>query len=59
MKKNARSIGLWIMVFALIVLIAYMARGLGEDEVTKVSYSKFAAYLKEEKISEIKSRERR
>lgn len=41
------------MVFALIVLIAYMARGLGEDEVTKVSYSKFAAYLKEEKISEI------
>ena len=35
------------------VLIAYMARGLGENEVTKVSYSKFAAYLKEEKISEI------
>ena len=53
MKKIARSVGIYILIFVLVVLFAWVFRNGQGTEIKKVKFSTFAEYLQEEKISEI------
>lgn len=53
MKKFAKNISVYLVIFALIVGAAYFFQGDGGANVKKVKFSTFANYLEQEKIAEI------
>ena len=53
MKKFAKSIGVYIAIFLVVVLFLVLNKTSQGTEVKKVKFSTFAEYLQEEKISEI------
>lgn len=53
MKKFAKNMSVYLVIFALVVVAAFAFKGDGAADVKKVSYSTFANYLKEEKVVEL------
>lgn len=53
MKKFTRNFTVYILIFAVVLGVAWFYRGNGGEEVKKVKYSTFASYLEKEKFSEI------
>lgn len=53
MKKVAKSVGIYVLIFVLVVLFAWVFRNGQGTEIKKVKFSTFAEYLQEEKISEV------
>lgn len=56
MKKFSKNLTVYILVFALVISLAYFCKGfMGNDQITmkEVSFSQFTELVKNEKISEI------
>ena len=53
MRKFVRTLAVYLSFFLLILFVAWMYKGSQGTETKKVKFSEFAAYLKDEKISEI------
>ncbi len=56
MKKFSKNLTVYILVFALVISLAYFCKGfMGTDQITmkEVSFSQFTELVKNEKISEI------
>lgn len=53
MKKHAKTLGVYVLIFAVVILIALMYRGADGTETKKVKFSEFAKYLENKEISEI------
>ncbi|MGN0659087.1 MAG: ATP-dependent zinc metalloprotease FtsH [Emergencia sp.] len=53
MKKFAKNISIYLIIFALVLAAAFFYKGGGSEEYKQVKYSTFATYLAQEKISEI------
>lgn len=53
MKRYARSLLIYLVLFMVITGIAVAYRGGSSSEVKKVTFSAFAEYLEQEKISEV------
>ena len=53
MKKFAKNITIYLVIFAVIVMAALFYRGTGEGEVRQVKFSTFTEYLADEKFTEI------
>ena len=56
MKKFSKNISVYILIFALVISLAYFCKGfMGSDQVSmkEVSFSQFTELVKGEKISEI------
>lgn len=53
MKRFAKNISIYLVIFALIITAAFFYKGAGDEEVKQVKYSTFATYLKDKKISEV------
>ena len=55
-KKFSKNISVYILIFALVISLAYFCKGfMGSDQVSmkEVSFSQFTELVKGEKISEI------
>ena len=52
-KKFAKNISIYLVVFALIITAAFFYKGTGNSDVKQVQYSTFASYLDKGKISEV------
>ena len=53
MKKFAKNITIYLVIFAVIVVAALFYRGTGDAEMRQVTFSKFTDYLAEEQFSQI------
>ena len=55
MKRFAKNISIYIVLFIAVLAVAFFYRGMDKDkaEVKEVSLSKFVQYLEDEKIKEI------
>lgn len=56
MKKFSKNLSVYILIFALVISLAYFCKDfMGQDQVAvkEVSFSQFTELIKEEKISEI------
>ena len=53
MKKFAKNITIYLVIFAVIVVAALFYRGTGDAEMRQVTFSKFTEYLAEEEFSKI------
>ena len=56
MKKFSKNLTVYILVFALVISLAYFCKGfMGNDQITmkEVSFSQITELVKNEKISEI------
>ncbi len=53
MKKFRKNFTVYLLIFAIILGVAYFYKGGDTDQVKKVKYSTFANYLKNEKFSEV------
>lgn len=53
MKRFAKNIFIYIIIFAVIVGAAFIYKGVGDADVSQVKYSTFAKYLQKGKLSEI------
>ncbi len=54
MKKLARNIGIYLLIFALVLGIAYAYQGVPKEaEIKTVEFSKFVNYLKKEDVKEL------
>ena len=56
MKKFSKNLSVYILIFALVISLAYFCKGfMGQDQVSvkEVSFSQITELIKEEKISEI------
>lgn len=51
--KKSRSLIVWLVIFAVILVIAWGARGFTDNNTQKIKYSEFASYLEAEKFSSI------
>ena len=55
MKKFAKNIGIYLVLFAIVLVVAFLYRGADSDQPTveEVSLSRFVQYLENEEIEEI------
>ena len=55
MKKFAKNIGIYIALFAIVLMVAFFYKGADADQVTvkEVPFSKLVQYLDSEQVSEI------
>ena len=53
MKKFRKNFTVYLLIFAIILGVAYFYKGGDSDQVKKVKYSTFANDLKNEKFSEV------
>ena len=53
MKKFAKNISIYLVIFALIISAAFFYKGTGNADVKQVKYSTFASYLEKGKIAEV------
>lgn len=53
MKKFRKNFTVYLLIFAIIIGVAYFYKGGDSDQVKKVKYSTFANDLKNEKFSEV------
>ena len=52
MKKFAKNVSIYLIIFALVLAAAFFYKG-ADGEYKQVKFSTFANYLEQEKISEI------
>ena len=55
MKKFAKNIGIYLVLFVIVLVVAFLYRGADSDQVSvkEVSLSQFVQYLENEEIEEI------
>ena len=54
MNKFLRNIGVYLIIFALVLTMAWLYRGgAPEEEVTEIKFSQLVTYLSEEKVESI------
>ncbi len=57
-KRVFKNLGIYIVIFGLVLAMAWFYQGTPEQEVKEVDYSNFATQLKNEKIEELTINER-
>ncbi|HYE67936.1 MAG TPA: ATP-dependent zinc metalloprotease FtsH [Anaerovoracaceae bacterium] len=53
MNRVFKNLGIYIVIFGLVLAMAWFYRGAPEQEIKEVDYSNFATQLKNEKIEEL------
>lgn len=53
MGKIVKNLGIYIVIFAIVLAMAWFYQDTTKQEVKQVTYSKFASYLHQEKVEEI------
>ncbi|WP_027400186.1 ATP-dependent zinc metalloprotease FtsH [Anaerovorax odorimutans] len=53
MKRNFKNLGIYIIIFAIVLAVAWFYQGSKQQEVKEIAYSDFASYLNQEKVKEI------
>ncbi|MBE6036842.1 MAG: ATP-dependent metallopeptidase FtsH/Yme1/Tma family protein [Clostridiales bacterium] len=53
MNRFVKSLGIYLLLFALVIGVAWFFQGSGGQTVTAVEFSEFIQYAKEERIAEV------